>query len=474
MSGTGEPFDGAPPRPSPPKPPRESIVIDGQATHRARPQRPAALLFANARDRLVAGAAGGLVGALVVLVGARLVVPQPDFDSLAHRLDVLEAGATAAQARVDGLEAGAKVVASEGRARDARIAAMVAAAPSATAVAQGEARLTALEAGQGSAAEDRKAAIAKGQTLASALAAMKTDLVAAAGERKSLADEIARLQAAVSEAAALDRRVTELEGAALRADALAPIASEARAAHEAADRALAAAAKPASPQEAAETAGNARLIAALAAQDETIGALRSRFDKLESAMFAPKAETRAVAVAPIAADDADAPAERAIAALALEQRWRSGQPIADELETLDRLGVDTAALSALRPFAAGRAPTDAALAQAFAALRPQLVSALRPPPPESPVGRLFGEVQGLVKIRKLGESYGAEADAVASHIAAALARDDLDGALAAVRDLPPAGRDAAHPWTAAAEARREADRAAEALARRMVAGLGGR
>ncbi len=454
MSGTGEPFDGAPPRPSPPRPPRESIVIEGKATHPVPPRSAAAGLFGRAREfRFVAA---GLIGALVGLAGASLLAPGPDWITLSRRLDALEAAATGSQAQIDALVTADKTAEAEGRARDERLAALAAATP--PAAAQLEARLTALEQARG---EDES----KAKAVDAAFAGLRADLAAAATQQKSLADEIARLRSAALDAAALDQRLAALEAGALRADVLAPVAADARAAREAADKALAVAG--AKPDFAAD---QARLAASLSAEQDALAALRGRLDKLEAAMFASKAETRVAAAS--SSDSGGGATARAVAALALRQRWRLGEPIGDELATLNRLGVDASALAPLRPFANSGAPSADALTRAFESVKPQLLVALRPPPPAGAVDRLFGEMQGLVKVRKLGESYGAEAGV--PRVEAALARDDLDAALAAIGDWPSAGQDAARTATAAIEARRSADRAAEALARRAVAELSGR
>jgi hypothetical protein len=127
------------------------------------------------------------------------------------------------------------------------------------------------------------------------------------------------------------------------------------------------------------------------------------------------------------------------AAADLRRRLDAGEPLGDELAALARLGADPAALASLRPFAATGAPSHASLARA-----------------------------GLAKLRKVGESHPAEADVVA-RAGAALQRGDIEAALSALRDSPPA-RAASEDWIEAAQARLAADGAADALASQAAAG----
>jgi hypothetical protein len=138
--------------------------------------------------------------------------------------------------------------------------------------------------------------------------------------------------------------------------------------------------------------------------------------------------------APLAAESAGAEAEPAVAAL--RRRLRAGEPLANELAALERLGFAPAALAPLRRFAATGAPSAASLARA-----------------------------GLAKLRKVGESHAAEAGV------AALQRGDLAAALAALADSPQA-RAAAGAWMEEAAARLAADEAAQALARKAATGPG--
>jgi hypothetical protein len=270
-------------------------------------------------------------------------------------------------------------------------------------------------------------------------------------------------QAGLAKAAALealDKRVAKLESAAVKPDALAAAQADARAARDDAAKALALAS-------AEKPAAAAPAPAAAAAPDPRIGkletaetALGDRVAKIEAALSAPKTETRAPAseVAP----KADV-AGQAIAALALEQRLRAGEPFAAEWAALSRLGADPAALSALKPFAELGAPNATSLAASFEKVAPGILASTAPTPGDGVLDRLYGHMSQLVTVRAVGEVAGESPSAVVSQIEAALARGQVAAALSAYAKLPEPARKAAGDWATTAEARGTADAAARAL-----------
>jgi hypothetical protein len=199
-----------------------------------------------------------------------------------------------------------------------------------------------------------------------------------------------------------------------------------------------------------------RLVAverALAAAREQAAGTQARLDALESASPAASAP-------PVVAS--------AAAVSALRRRLAAGEPLGGELAALERLGVEPAALSPLRRFAASGAPTLASLAAALNGLAGAGGAGATP---GGLAARLWGELRGLVKSRKVGESREAEAEAFA-RARAALDRGDLAGALAELRKSPPPAQEAAQSWMEAAQARLTADDAVEALAREAAADFG--
>ena len=215
---------------------------------------------------------------------------------------------------------------------------------------------------------------------------------------------------------------------------------------------------------AAETAALARRMAALDAAQKAAGEAQA-----EAARAARDSAAAVAALQAQAATDRTRPnalppqAEWAAAVSALRRRLDAGEPLAGELAALDRLGAPPAALASLRPFAAAGAPSLPALARTLRELAPGLAVEETPAAAEDgPIRRLLLHLQGLAKIRKVGESRDGD---VAARAEDALARGDLAGALTVLNDLPPLARAAARGWIEGAQARLAADAAAQALAR---------
>ena len=148
-------------------------------------------------------------------------------------------------------------------------------------------------------------------------------------------------------------------------------------------------------------------------------------------------------------------------------------PFAAEFAALERLGVAAAALAPLRPFVDSGVPTSGSLAKSYLTVVSKIASPVLPASAGGgTVDKLIGEVQGLVKVRKAGETpSGAPAPAV-PRIEAALAVGDFAGATAAIGELPESARAPAADWIKAAEARLAAETAAEGLVRDAIAELG--
>ena len=428
--------EGPPPRPSPPRRPRESIVIEGQAAP-ANARRAAFTLPARgARAPITAGLVGGALGA--VLTGLLLLAPRPDY-----------------AARIETLESAAKANALAAQALGERLKA----AEAAFAAAQLEPRVTALEAAEKAATADRSA-LADRLSMATAASADLPQRISRLEARPSAdgldkvksnlaaqADAMARLQGAMPDRLAADA----LAGRVAALEAERSPASAAQAARQAAD-----------PRLARLAADLARVDSAAATQRAEFDALRDRFAKAEAAPFAPKSATRAGRAE--AGEARDAPAPRAIAALALQDRLAAGARLGDEIAALERLGVEPAALEPLRAYAERGAPSLSELTLAFGDLAPRLTG------PAS--ARLWQGMQGLVQVRKLGESHPAEATGGVHQVEAALAHGDLEAALAAMP--PPAAQDAAGAWRQTVATRLAATKAASALLRSAIADLGAR
>ena len=195
--------------------------------------------------------------------------------------------------------------------------------------------------------------------------------------------------------------------------------------------------------------------------------LSDRTAKLETALAAPKSEAR---VAAEISQEVD-PASQAIAAIALEQRLRAGEPFAAEWAALTRLGADAPSLAALKPYAEAGAPTAAALAASFAKVAPAMLAAVTPESTGGPMDKLLDHMRKLVRVHAVGEVPGEEPDALVSQIEAALGRGQVAAAMGAYARLPEAARKASADWAKTAEGRAGADAAARLLRENAIARL---
>ena len=352
-----------------------------------------------------AGAAGGaIVAALAAAAGFYLLLPKASLSEAdASRLNALESAASRADATLAGLDK--RIGALEGE-------------HAAAALAQLQKRLGALEANgaaSGGAGLDKRVA-----SLEAASAVEEPKIEADAHGVQALTSDVKTLRADVDaargEIPALAARVAKLEAGVASAD---------------------------------------------------LGAVSGRIDKLETALAAPKAETRAAPEKPSADDN---PAAAAIVAETARDKLASGAPFPTELAALAALGVDPAKLAPLKALVDG-APTDRALASSFEAVEPRIFSAVGVKETGGIADRLLAHLRGLIQVRQLGETTGDDPQAVASQVVANLQRGDLDGGLSAFAKLPAAARQAASAWETEAKAKQAALAAARSIREAAVARL---
>jgi hypothetical protein len=346
------------------------------------------------------------------------------------------------------------------------------------------------------------------QDLAARVRVLEGRAAAPSLEAKTLGARIDAVQAGQASFAkataldAIDQRLAKLESAQVKPEAVAAALAEARAARDDAAKALAQAnaaaqgnGKPAPPapaavpdpriaeiaaDEAAQGARIDKLEAALgdrmgkieAALDDRIGkietTLNDRIGKIESALAVPKTESR---VPPTEVAPKSDPAAQAIAALALEQHLRAGEPFAAEWAALSRLGADGAALATLKPYSDAGAPTAAALAASFAKIAPSLVAADNPDTGDGVMDRMLDHMRKLVRVRAVGEVAGDDPSALVSQIEAALGRGQAASALGIYVRLPEPARKAGADWAKTADARIAADAAARSLRENAIGRL---
>ena len=200
-----------------------------------------------------------------------------------------------------------------------------------------------------------------------------------------------------------------------------------------------------------------------------VGALAGRIDKIETALAAPKNQTRIVADKLAAADDATA---IAIIAEVAEEKLRAGAGLAPELASLQRLGVDSAALASLQAVVNG-APTNATLAASFDAIAAKVLAATSKGEHGGIAERFLAHIHDLVRVRDLNETPGDDPRALVSQIEASIRRGDIAGALAAFDKLPEPARHAGADWAMQARARQAADGSLRSIREAAIGRLAG-
>jgi hypothetical protein len=156
---------------------------------------------------------------------------------------------------------------------------------------------------------------------------------------------------------------------------------------------------------------------------------------------------------------------------ALKSAVERGAPYERQLAAA-RPFIDADAFGALQPFAQTGVPSAAALARDASRLVPELLKETDASPPNGVVDRLWGNAKRLVHFRPIGEAQGEDPPAVIARIEAKAARNDIDGVLAEIDNLPPSMRGPIEPWTKRAQARGAAIAATDRLAADALDRLG--
>lgn len=161
-------------------------------------------------------------------------------------------------------------------------------------------------------------------------------------------------------------------------------------------------------------------------------------------------------------NDADRGLRLAFVAAALRQSFDRGDPYHRELQVLNTLIQDKAALEPIARFATSGAPTLRTLARELSALSPAMQRASASG--ESGLfDRLQANAEKLVRVRPIGDSTGTEPVAIMSRAEQKLERGDVTGALSDLASLPAPIRALAAPWIEQAKARQAASEAVSRL-----------
>lgn len=190
-------------------------------------------------------------------------------------------------------------------------------------------------------------------------------------------------------------------------------------------------------------------IASAAARDRE--ALGARLEKLESADIA--AAARRVSLALALAD--------------LSYDALNGRPFATELDIIESLGGDAAAIARLRPHAETGLATLAELSAEFRIAAIAALKAERNSQDGNWFVRLFRNLRDMVTVRRVGDVEGDSLEAVIARAELELDSGDVDGAVAEIRSLSGPAAEAFAEWREAAEARARLD----ALVRQLKAAL---
>lgn len=273
--------------------------------------------------------------------------------------------------------------------------------------------------------------------------------------------------------AALDKRISAVEAAAQTA---ATASSAARAAAEAAQN------------EARKAQETPRVVEQqpapppvdLSPLDTRLAALEKRVPALETAVSQPKNEARALDARAVDPTPASQPAAVAVVAEALARAVERGAPYEAELSAMRRLGAAADKLAPLEPHAAKGVASVASLAAALKAAAPAMIAAAQPktpsaapaasePAPQSYWDAALSRVAGFVRIRKVGDPAPTRLDL--SGLETALAKGDVEAALALREKLPEPARLASQDWAQAASTRIALVRAARGLQAEAIAAL---
>ena len=157
-------------------------------------------------------------------------------------------------------------------------------------------------------------------------------------------------------------------------------------------------------------------------------------------------------------------AAEALAAADLAQASQTSRPFATEVEALRPLLPQSPALRALAAYAPTGAPSRAQLAGQLGDVADHVVVAAESPAKDSgALAHLTHMLAAVFTVRRVDKLTGDDPDAILARAQARADDGDIEGALHALDQLPPSGRDAAAPWRAAAVRRVDIDRLTAAI-----------
>ncbi|MCH2163647.1 MAG: hypothetical protein MK098_03210 [Marinovum sp.] len=206
------------------------------------------------------------------------------------------------------------------------------------------------------------------------------------------------------------------------------------------------------------------------ASGEAIAAYERELDALQASVAEQRAEIEAMAEDAAAREaEAVAQAQAAVARGALSQivsAIDSGSSFAEPLAELEA-AIGEAAPAELSALAADGAVTLAELQGGFADAARLALAAARSPDSSDGAGGLGTFLARQLNVRSVQPREGNDPDAVLSRAEAAARGGDMATALAEIETLPEAAASALKSWKDAAQARQDAQAAADALSQRL-------
>lgn len=211
----------------------------------------------------------------------------------------------------------------------------------------------------------------------------------------------------------------------------------------------------------------------VAALQDRLTALTRQVGDLSGNLAAQKSQVTATQT--LVAKSAAAHADDTVVALiagSLLRKAEAGLPFADDLSALAAHGADKTTLAGLEPAAQSGVATSASLAAQFAAETDAILATAPAPRASGFLDRLLKDAEGLVRIRKIGDTSGAGLAAHVARIQKALNAGAVETAYQQWAALPAAAQQKSQDFGAAAKRRLDTIAAARGIEAAALANLG--
>ncbi len=162
----------------------------------------------------------------------------------------------------------------------------------------------------------------------------------------------------------------------------------------------------------------------------------------------------------------------AIIAGSLLRNAEAGTPFADDLTALENHGVDRAQLANLQAAGATGVATTGELSKQFAAETDAILATAPAPKAHGFLDRLMKDAEGLVRVRKIGDTTGDDLAAHVARIQNALDAGSVETAYQQWTSLPDAAKQKSQAFGRAAKTRLDTIEAARAIESEALASLG--